>query len=163
MRLVSQVKGWLRLRKLASFLQRFPWMVAFAQTVWRIKQPKFSAGVVGVVFDETGRVLLVEHVLHPYAPWGLPGGWVDRRENPSETVAREMLEELKLTIEVGPVLLAQIDYNHMDLAYLCYAKGTIGTLSRELLDYGWYDPASLPRLHRFHYHAIQSALKLQTR
>ena len=42
-----------------------------------------------------GQVLLVEHVFHPYAPWGLPGGWIDRNESPSQTaVIRELQEEL---------------------------------------------------------------------
>ncbi len=148
------------MRRLAAFLQKMPWIVVVARVFWRMTQPKFSAGAVGVVFDEAGRVLLVEHVFHPYAPWGLPGGWVDRHESPSKTVSRELQEELELSVEVGDVLLVEVDYgNHMDFAYSCIATGKVGKLSRELLDYGWYDPANLPRLQRFHYRAIQSAIK----
>jgi ADP-ribose pyrophosphatase YjhB (NUDIX family) len=149
-------------RQLATFLQKVPWVVGVARFIWRLKQPKFSAGVVGVMFNEAGQVLLVEHVFHPYAPWGLPGGWVDRDENPDEAVIRELREELELDAQIGPLLLAEVDFgNHLDLAYLCYARGEVGELSKELLDYGWYGADTLPRLHRFHYVAIQSALKFR--
>jgi 8-oxo-dGTP pyrophosphatase MutT (NUDIX family) len=149
------------MRQLATFLQKAPWTVNLARSVWRLRQPKFSAGAVGVVFDDLDRVLLVEHVFHPYTPWGLPGGWVDRRENPAETVRRELLEELCLEVTVGPVLVAEIGYgNHLDLAYLCRAVSTIGALSRELLAYRWYDIQQLPKLYPFHHLAIQQAINV---
>lgn len=151
------------MRQVSNLLQKAPWIAGYAQSIWRLGRPKFSAGVVGVIFDESGRVLLVEHVFHPYAPWGLPGGWIDKSENPWETVKRELQEELELTIEVGSVLLVQIERNHLDLAYLCHARSSIGKLSNELLNYDWYDLDHLPKLHRFHYQAIQSALAISQR
>jgi 8-oxo-dGTP pyrophosphatase MutT (NUDIX family) len=132
-----------------------------ARTVWRIRQAKFSAGVVGVVFNNVGEVLLVEHVFHPYTPWGLPGGWVDNREDPARTIERELLEELQLTVEVGPVLLVKVDYgNHIDFAYLCRPVNSVGELSNELLDYRWTNLNDLPQLHSFHHRAITRALEL---
>src|SRR5437868_13340327 len=99
----------------AAVVRKVPWTVALGRVFWRIRQAKFSAGAVGVVFDEQGRVLLVEHVFHPYLPWGLPGGWVDRGESPAETVQRELREELELTVEVGPILMVETEYgNHLD-------------------------------------------------
>ena len=151
------------MRRVAQFLQKAPWIVGAARSIWRLGQPKFTAGAVGVVFNDQRQVLLVEHVFHPYAPWGLPGGWVDRNESPSQTVIRELREELTLTVEAGALLLVETDFgNHLDFAYLCEAKTIVGPLSSELLDYGWYDTNALPKLHRFHYRAINSALeKLQ--
>jgi len=152
------------MRRVSQFLQKAPWIVAFARSFWRLRQPKFTAGVVGVVFNAQGQVLLVEHVFHPYAPWGLPGGWIDRKETPSQTAVRELKEELQLTVEVDAFLLVEVDFgNHLDFAYLCHAVDTVGTLSNELLDYGWYDTADLPKLHRFHYKAIKTALEVRTR
>jgi len=146
----------------AAVVRKAPWTVRLGRMVWRLRQAKFSAGVVGVLFDEQGRVLLVEHVFHPYAPWGLPGGWVNRHESPADTVERELLEELELAIEVGPILKVEVDFgNHLDFAYLCYGHGQVGKLSRELLNYGWYSLDNLPRLQKFHYQAIMSALKIQ--
>jgi 8-oxo-dGTP diphosphatase len=146
----------------AAVVRKAPWIVALGRTVWRIRQAKFTAGVVGVLFDEQQRVLLVEHVFHPYAPWGLPGGWIDRNESPAEAVERELREELELEIEVGPILLVDLDFgNHLDFAYLCRPVGQVGKLSLELLNYGWYDTEHLPRLHKLHYQAIMYALEKQ--
>jgi len=144
----------------AFIVRKAPWTVRLGRLLWRLGQAKFSAGVVGVIFDEEGRVLLVEHVFHPYAPWGLPGGWVDRGENPAHAVQRELREELDLVAEVGPILMVEVDYgNHLDFAYLCYIVGQVGKLSRELLNYGWYDLTDLPHLQAFHFQAIRSAME----
>ncbi len=150
------------MRRLATFFQKAPWIIAFARIIWRFGQAKFSAGVVGVVIDDERRVLLVEHVFHPYAPWGLPGGWIDRGESPAEAVVREFREELMLTIQAEQILHVDLAYNnHLDLAYLCRAEGNVGQLSGELLDYAWVSLDELPRLQRFHYEAIQSAIHLK--
>jgi ADP-ribose pyrophosphatase YjhB (NUDIX family) len=147
-------------RKIATLMRRAPWLANIARTLWRIHQPRFTAGVVGVILNPSGQILLVEHVFHPHHPWGLPGGWIDRHEGPAETILRELKEELELEVEVGPLLLAQVDFgNHLDFAYLCHLKGDIGQLSSELLAYRWIDPSDLPRLHAFHYQAIQQALQ----
>lgn len=149
-------------RNVATLVRRAPWLVQTGRVFWRIHQPRFTAGVVGVVFNQDEQILLVEHVFHPHRPWGLPGGWIERREDPATAVARELLEELELTVEIGPLLLAELGYgNHLDLAYMCEIKGEIGTLSSELLDYRWINPLDLPRLHNFHYNAIQQALTIR--
>jgi ADP-ribose pyrophosphatase YjhB (NUDIX family) len=148
------------MRSLAQFLQKAPWIIGFARAFWRVGQPKFTAGAVGVVFNNQNQVLLVEHVFHPYAPWGLPGGWIDRNENPSHTVVRELQEELQLTVEAKSLLLAEVDFGtHLDFAYLCESRGAVGQLSRELLDFGWYNIDALPKLQRFHYKSIYAALE----
>lgn len=157
---MTESKFW---RRVATTIRRAPWLVTSARGIWRLRQARFSAGVVGVIFNPDSQVLIVEHVFHPYTPWGLPGGWVDRGEDPAQTLEREMQEELELAIEVGPVLLVKVDFgNHIDLAYLCHPLGTIGKLSSELLAHRWVHPGDLPRLHSFHYQAVQRALELKT-
>ena len=149
-------------RRLAGFLRRNPWVVVRARGLWRLTRPKYSVGVVGVVFNDDHHVLMVEHVFHPYTPWGLPGGWVERNEHPALGVSRELHEELSLTVTVGPIVAA--DYAgaaHLDLAYLCAAQGPVGALSYELLQYGWFDPDDLPETHTFHRSAIAQALDLR--
>lgn len=127
--------------------------------IFRIIQRKYTIGVVGVVFNTDGKVLLVEHVLHPKHPWGLPGGWLEAGEDPAETIARELQEELALIVDCGPILLTEMtNRNHLDIAFMCYANGEIGALSNELLAYQWILPQTLPRLRIFHQRAIQQAL-----
>jgi 8-oxo-dGTP diphosphatase len=143
------------MRSVARLLQRFPWIMAVLRSLFRLTQARFTAGVVGIVTDEQGRVLLVEHVFHPYCPWGLPGGWVDRREDPAHAIRRELQEELGLVVEVGKLI--HMDMNepgHLDFAYACHSQGQVQALSFELLGYQWYSVDELPRLQKFHYRAI---------
>ncbi len=147
------------MHRLAMILRRMPWLVTLAYFLWRWRQAKFSAGVVAVIFDDQGRILLVHHVFHPHNPWGLPGGWVGHNEAPDTTLVRELSEELELQVEVGPLVAMQLTgRSHMDYAYLCTPKNPIGAVSRELLGYKWQDVSQLPRLYDFHYRAVQQAL-----
>ncbi|MBZ0305126.1 MAG: NUDIX hydrolase [Anaerolineae bacterium] len=148
--------------RLAGLLRRMPWLVTLAYYLWRWRQAKFSAGVVGVIFDDSGQLLLVHHVFHPRTPWGLPGGWVGHDETPDKTLSRELQEELELDVEVGPLLIMELSARgHMDFAYLCTARGDIGAVSRELLGYAWYDLDRVPVLYPFHSRAVQRALAMR--
>src|SRR5438045_9742820 len=64
----------------------------------------FLVGVLGVVLDEQGRVLLFRHTYRPFAPWGLPSGLMKPNESPVEAIEREVREESGLVIEVVEVL-----------------------------------------------------------
>jgi 8-oxo-dGTP pyrophosphatase MutT (NUDIX family) len=54
----------------------------------------------GIVFEH-GKVWLRSN---ERGEWELPGGKLDPGEQPEATVAREMLEELGVEVEVGPVI-----------------------------------------------------------
>jgi len=142
-------------------MRKAPWLVEMSLRLWRLQQPKVTLGAVGILFDAEGRVLLVEHTLHPQTPWGLPGGWVNRGEEPAAAVRRELQEELSINVIVGQVILIGVPFpNHLDTAFLCHTDDSVGTLSFELLDYGWFHLDELPRLLSFHYAALQQALTL---
>jgi ADP-ribose pyrophosphatase YjhB (NUDIX family) len=147
----------------ASILRRASWLMHIAQPAVKFFQARFTAGVVGVVFNARGEVLLLKHVYHPKHPWGLPGGWLNRREDPEDGVRREILEEAGLPVAVERPLIVQqgTRRGHLDIAYLCRARGEVGTLSSEILDYAWYAPAELPPLSEFHTHLVAFALEVQ--
>jgi 8-oxo-dGTP pyrophosphatase MutT (NUDIX family) len=140
---------------IADLLRRSPFIMAAGHTVIRFFQPKFSVGVVAVVVNSAGEILLVEHVFHPTAPWGLPGGWIHRSEQPGHCVQREIREELGLEVRVSALLAAEVSLpNHLDFAFLCEPVGEIGQLSFELLGYAWHAPEKLPHLLTFHRFAV---------
>ncbi len=142
-------------------LRRYPWLVALAKRLYSVTRPRFTMGVVGVIFNPQGQVLMVEHVFHPYLPWGLPGGWVERNERPGESLLRELREELQLQATLGELLaIDSIERGHLDVAYLCSTTDGIGSLSYELLGYQWADPNALPPTHDFHRLAIERAQAL---
>ncbi len=61
------------------------------------------------------------------AEWELPGGRFEAGETPQGCVAREILEELNLSVEVGPILDAWVyepipGRRVLVLAYGCFAQ-----------------------------------------
>ena len=55
-----------------------------------------KVGADAAIFDDDGRVLLVLRA--DDEAWGLIAGWVDPGETPTETVVREVKEEVDLTV-----------------------------------------------------------------
>ena len=138
-------------RRLANWLQRMllmRWILAWGLRFW---VPRHSVGAVGVIFDEAGRVLLVEHVFRTHCPWGLPGGWIEPYEHPAEAVRREIEEELKLKVEVKRLLLCEsqgseprslIRGSSLGMAFYCRLAGeqTPAQAGLEVLSMEWVDP-----------------------
>jgi 8-oxo-dGTP diphosphatase len=66
------------------------------------RDPKVGVGA--AVFRD-GQLLLVRRVMEPgRGLWALPGGFLDAGEDPRVAVAREVLEEAGVEVEVGAVL-----------------------------------------------------------
>lgn len=85
-------------------------------------------GVGAIVFDGNGRVLLVERGKPPsLGLWSIPGGKLEPRETLAQAVAREVLEETGLVVEVGPLACvierASDDYHFVILDYHARAIG----------------------------------------
>ncbi len=146
-------------RQFAGFLRRYPSILRLPYIIYRRFQPRYTIGVVGVIINDKKQVLLVEHVFHPEHPWGLPGGWIGRNEEPADAVARELKEELELDVKAKRVIYVKKPSNsHIDMAFFCEASNSVGKISNELLDYKWVDSDQLPPLRIFHTTAIQLAL-----
>jgi ADP-ribose pyrophosphatase YjhB (NUDIX family) len=157
------------LERIARAFRRFPWLARTTQRGMRLIQPRFTVGVVGVLLDASGeRVLLVEHVFHAVRPWGMPGGWINRNEDPAHAVEREFLEETGLRVRaVCPLVirLATDIRGHMDMIYLCELDGAREPirLSKELLGYRWTPLDDLPPLGADQREALRAAREIGQR
>ena len=65
----------------------------------RLGQSRFTVTAGAMLFDEAGRILLLEHVFRPDSGWGIPGGFLTKREQPEEALRRELREEIAIEIE----------------------------------------------------------------
>lgn len=123
--------------------------------------PRQRVGVSVVVLNERQHVLLLRHVFHPYVPWGLPGGWLNRHEDPAVGALRELREEIGLTANLGPLLQATHDPHppHLTIAYLARLQPGQMVLSPEILEAKWFSPDDLPQLFPFMTRAIETAVQ----
>ena len=53
----------------------------------RLVEPRFTVTAGAVVVDERGRVLLLNHVFRVGSGWGIPGGFMEKGEQPEEALA----------------------------------------------------------------------------
>jgi 8-oxo-dGTP pyrophosphatase MutT (NUDIX family) len=127
-------------------MRRFPFLYPLISRLIGLFAARFTVGVTGVVFNERGEILLLEHVFRGRYPWGLPGGWVNRHERPQDALRRELIEEVGLPVRVGPPLLVDLDDlpGHLETAFLCEVEGEVGLLSNEILAARWIPPDALP-------------------
>ncbi|MBW6466180.1 MAG: NUDIX domain-containing protein [Brevefilum sp.] len=54
---------------------------------------KFVVGTSILIQNDTGEILLFKHSYRKNTPWGFPGGYVMRGENPDQAIQRELMEE----------------------------------------------------------------------
>ena len=99
--------------RMARILEKFPLLAHVARLIFRWLQARYTAGVIGVVYNDSGQILLVEHAFHPKNAWGLPGGWLGHLESPSTALKRELIEELGL----------ELDFIHIKWQNIKYPRG----------------------------------------
>ena len=119
----------------------------------------FIVGAVAVVRDEQGRTLIARHTYRRSAPWGLPGGWVRRGEDPGQAVVREVLEETGLRIEViAPLMIQRERAAHLVVIYA--ARLVAGTFrpSEEVSEIRFVDPGAFPPGVREDHRAVIAAV-----
>ncbi|HLW49227.1 MAG TPA: NUDIX hydrolase [bacterium] len=105
----------------------------------------FIVGTVAIIEGGDGRVLLARHTYRRHAPWALPGGWVRRGEDPSDTIVREIAEEIGLTVEVlGPLAVQRETPRHLTIVYRARITGGTPRSSDEVSEARFVAPGTWP-------------------
>ena len=114
-------------------------------------------GVGAVVIDEHRRIVLVKRRYEPLAgQWSLPGGALELGETLEAGVAREILEETGLVVDVGPMVEAfdrilvdeagKVRYHFVLVDYLCRIVGGAMQAGSDVDDVQIVDPEHLESL-----------------
>ncbi|MGB0384785.1 MAG: NUDIX hydrolase [Ardenticatenaceae bacterium] len=104
---------------------------------------KFLVGVAAICLNSQNQILLLEHRFHNDTPWGLPGGWADRGENPQATALREVREETGLEAFEPKLVYVNGDGIWVDIVYACRVHdGEPVIQASELTGYCWVDPTN---------------------
>ena len=111
---------------------------------------------VGAVIVQAGKVLLIRRRYEPLkGQWSLPGGAVEVGEPLERAVAREILEETGLVIDVGPVIdvfdrithddQQRVRYHYVLIDYLCHPVGGDLMAGSDVDAAEWVEPEQLPQ------------------
>ncbi len=112
----------------------------------RLGQRRFTVTAGAFVFDDEGHILLLEHEFRPDSRWGIPGGFMTKREQPEAALRRELREEVKLEIIDVKFLFARTlpRPKQVEIYFACKAANTPVPSSFEIRKAEWFAPDDLP-------------------
>ena len=125
-----------------------PWRVRVF--VIRRLTPSYWVGAMCLVERADGAVLLVRQSYR--RAWSFPGGLLKRNEDPIAAAARELKEEVGLTVEPEdtPRVVVDARSRRVDIIYRCQFTGAEEPSPRspEILETRWFAPNDLPTVQR---------------
>lgn len=112
----------------------------------RLFEPRFTVTAGAVITDERGRVLLLNHVFRPGSGWGIPGGFIEKGEQPEEALRRELREEVGLEIEQAEIALVRNlkKPKQVEIIFRCRTRGLALGRSIEIKSAEWFALDELP-------------------
>ena len=107
-------------------------------------QVRFTVSAAGVITNEKGEVLLLNHVLRPVSGWGIPGGFLNFGEQPEAAFRREIREETGLDLRNVTLYRSRTLKRHIEIIFLAKAVGEASVNSREIIELGWFTVENMP-------------------
>lgn len=115
---------------------------------WTVRaiEPRFTVTAGAVVTDDLGRVLLLKHVFRAGSGWGIPGGFLEKGEQPEEALRRELREEVGLELERAELAFARTlkRPRQVEVIFRCRPRGTATRSSLEIKSAEWFAIDQLP-------------------
>jgi 8-oxo-dGTP pyrophosphatase MutT (NUDIX family) len=129
--------------------QRLP--VLGRRWVVRTIAPSYTVGAMCVIERADGAILFVRHSYR--SRWGVPGGLLNRREEPAHAARREVREEvgLEVTLSGEPVVVVDARPQRVDLVYRARPGrdadlAHVQPVSPEIAEVRWFPADELPEL-----------------
>jgi 8-oxo-dGTP diphosphatase len=109
-----------------------------------------------LIFDDSGRILIVERGREPYrGQWSLPGGIVEVGETLKRATEREVLEETGLVVEafryftiferIVPDRVNRFEYHYVLVDYVCRILEGEPEAGSDVAKVAWASKAELER------------------
>jgi 8-oxo-dGTP diphosphatase len=112
----------------------------------RFSHPRFAVTAAAIVTDGRGRVLLLKHRFRPGSGWGLPGGFIEKGEQPEAALRRELREEIGLEVELLKLFAVRAfkKPKQVEIVFMGQALGSPDELSFEIQEAVWFLPDEFP-------------------
>ncbi len=128
-----------------------------------------KVGVSAAIFNEAGEILLVRRTDDQL--WCLPCGWAEVRETPQQSIAREVLEETGLIVEVRELIRLGtrmpgdfgLPHTTYHLEFFCEVVGGAISESHETTSIGFYSVKATRQWHLDHQSEALAALEFWQR
>ena len=150
-----------------SFLLKvWRWLPLSEWGRWRLSwclTQKFLVGVMAIVFDEAGQILLLNHTYRHDYSWGLPSGWLKARESAADAIEREVAEETGFRIQaLRPLIIGgDKEFPRVDLIFVCQWLGGAFRPSAEVSKGKFFSLKALPdSIHPYQHRLIFQAAGL---
>ena len=115
--------------------------------IMRFFNDEFLVGVTGIIFNDKNQVLLVKQTYRKIE-WSLPGGYLKAKEQPTEGLEREILEETRFTVSIDKLLKIRTDRQtgRLDMCYIGTFIGGDFKKNNEVVDYQFCNFDQLPAM-----------------
>jgi len=112
----------------------------------RLTHTRFTVTAGAVIFNDRGQVLLLKHRFRAGSGWGLPGGFLERGEQPIEALRRELREEIGLEVDDVEVIAARSfsKPKQVEVLFRARANADVKSLTIEVERAEWFTLDSLP-------------------
>jgi len=129
---------------LGQIWRRLPKFVRLRMS--RFGQTSFRVTVAAMLFDNQGRILLLDHVFRADKGWGVPGGFIANGEHPEEALRRELREEVSIEIdEVKLLFVRTLGFiKQVEIYYRARVIGDPKPSSIEIKQARWFALNELP-------------------
>lgn len=113
----------------------------------RLTHTRFTVTAGAVIFNDKGEVLLLKHRFRAGSGWGLPGGFMEKGEQPLDALRRELREEIGLEVDDVEVFAARSFKKPKQVEVLFRARANAQVESRtvEVERAEWFAIDSLPK------------------
>lgn len=112
----------------------------------RLTHPRFTVTAGALIFNDAGQILLLKHRFRAGSGWGLPGGFLEKGEQPLDAMKRELQEEIGLEVE-NPEIFAARSFKkprQVEVLFCCRASGQVTPQTMEVERAEWFSLESLP-------------------
>jgi mutator protein MutT len=115
---------------------------------WTVRayQPHFAVTAGAIIRNGEGRVLLLKHRFRPSPGWGIPGGFIERGEQPEQALRRELREEIELEVEDVKLFTTRAfkELRQIEIVFTARALNDTARLSFEIQKAAWFSLDELP-------------------